>query len=119
MPIQVGRQYHETYHKAVIKTRFKHNSEFMFWGSYSYDRKGPMHIWKKESAPEKKEAIAFIARINDALEPLAHAKWLRKEAKKDAQRVRRRRGRPTVWKWDAGHGKIVRGGKGGIDWICY
>ena len=32
---------------------------------------------------------------------------------------KKRGGRQAVWKWDKQHGKIVRSGKGGIDWYHY
>ena len=38
----------------------------------------------------------FIDKINQALKPLAPAKWQRKEAKKDAERVEQRKKRRAV-----------------------
>ena len=32
----------------------------MFWGSFSYDKKGPCHIWKAETPKEKKEADTWL-----------------------------------------------------------
>ncbi len=43
----------------------------MFWASFSYDKKGFCHIWKPETAKEKKKAITFIDRLNKEAEPAA------------------------------------------------
>jgi hypothetical protein len=45
----------EAYHKHVIRRRWKGFFEFLFWGSFTYDKKGPCHVWEKETAKEKKE----------------------------------------------------------------
>ena len=47
----------------------------MFWGSFSYDKKGPCHIWKPETAQEKKIADAELAEMNAAREPECQEKW--------------------------------------------
>ena len=40
--------------------------EFMFWGSFSYDKKGPCHIWRPETTQEKKTAEKELAEMNTA-----------------------------------------------------
>jgi transposase len=117
MRTRVWRKSYKAFEGSNSKVRYKKYSEFMFWGCFSYDKKGPMHIWKKETAAEKKEAKAFIDKLNAALEPLAKAKWEREQARKRA--LRRRGGRRAVWKFDKRHGAIDRGGRGGIDWYRY
>ena len=47
----------------------------MFWGCFSYDRKGPCHIWKKETEAEKKAAKKDLQKINDAIEPELRQAW--------------------------------------------
>ena len=47
---RVWRKPEEQFHKHVIKRRWKGFQEFMFWGSFSYDKKGPCHVWEKENA---------------------------------------------------------------------
>jgi hypothetical protein len=32
----------------------------MFWGSFSYDKKGPCHVWEKETPEEKRERKADL-----------------------------------------------------------
>jgi transposase len=41
---RVWRLPREAYHKHVIRRRWKGFSEFLFWGSFSYDKKGPCHV---------------------------------------------------------------------------
>ena len=73
--------------------------EFMFWGCFIYDRKGPFYIWKDETAAEMKESKAYIDAMNEVLELKLKAKW-------EFETVIRRMGlknmggtKPT-WKWD-------------------
>ena len=42
--VRVWRTKEEQYDQTVIRRRWKKALEFMFWGSFSYDKKGPMHI---------------------------------------------------------------------------
>ena len=41
--------------KSCIHERWKDYSEFMFWDFFSYDKKKSFHIWKSETAAEKKK----------------------------------------------------------------
>ena len=43
----------------------------MFWTSFSYDKKGPYHIWKPETALNKREVITFMDELNEEAEPAA------------------------------------------------
>lgn len=43
----------------------------MFWGCFSYNKKGLYYIWQAKTAKEKKECAEDLARINKALEPEA------------------------------------------------
>src|SRR5215471_5128591 len=82
----------------MIRARWKLAKEFMFWGCFSYDKKGPCHIWKKETAAEKKVTTG-LARLNLARNP-----------------PRRR----PVWKFTKERGAITRESKRyGIDWWLY
>ena len=72
---RVWRTADEQYHKTCTRTRWKKCSEFMFWGCFSYDWKGPMHIWKAETAAEKKKAKEEIDCLNKILEPQARQRW--------------------------------------------
>lgn len=39
-------------------------SEFMFWGCFTYDKKGQYHIWKTETAAEKLEAQEELGQLH-------------------------------------------------------
>ena len=56
---------------STRRERYKGFTEFMFWGCFSYDYKGPCHCWKSETAKEKKIAENHIKGLNDRLEPAA------------------------------------------------
>jgi hypothetical protein len=45
----------------------------MFWDCFSYDKKGPCHIWRPETAQEKKQAEKVIEKVNKELEPTLRA----------------------------------------------
>jgi hypothetical protein len=42
----------------------------MFWGCFSYDKKGPCHIWKPETKTERAAAQKEIDKLNEELEPI-------------------------------------------------
>jgi hypothetical protein len=46
----------------------------MFWGCFTYNKKGPYHIWKDETVAEKKEATEFIQKWNEEHEAEHKAK---------------------------------------------
>ena len=52
---RVQRKPDEAYNKHVIRRQWKGFSEFMFWGAFSYNKKGLCHIWEKETTEEKKD----------------------------------------------------------------
>jgi hypothetical protein len=41
---RIWRRRDKTVLKSCVRSRWKGYSEFMFWGAFSYDKKGPMHI---------------------------------------------------------------------------
>ena len=53
---RIWRAADERFVKSCIRSRWKGYSEFMFWGCFSYDKKGPCHIWQPETAVERKKA---------------------------------------------------------------
>jgi hypothetical protein len=72
---RVWRTKEERYDETVIRRRWKKASEFMFWGCFSYDKKGPMHIWTPETAQEKSAAAKELEIINAIREPTLKAEW--------------------------------------------
>ena len=112
------------YDPTCIRRRWKGYSEFMFWACYSYDFKGPCHVWKPALEAEKKQAKTRLAAMNAELEPIKKAEWEAEQARKLALRqvkygTRKSGGTVAEWKWDKAHGKIIRADKGGIDWYRY
>ena len=73
--IRVWQHIEQRYDKTVIRRRWKRGSEFMFWGCFSYDKKGPMHIWKPETAQERAQAQKELDALNTKLEPQCREEW--------------------------------------------
>ena len=118
---RVWRTVYERNVKTCRRNRWKGFSEFMFWGCFSYNFKGPCHIWATETAAEKRAAEEELAKRNIALELDAKALW---EITKDMRRHLRLRGaakgKEPQWVFNKTNGKLVREGKaGGIDWYRY
>jgi Transposase len=116
---RLWRQPEEKVNKSVIRPRWKGSSEFMFWGSFSYDKKGPCHCWCPETLAEKRLAEEEIDSLNKALEPAAKLAW---ELEQGVRRIHLRRnlpGRKPQWRFTKKTGKLVRDTKGGIDWWRY
>ncbi|EEA25932.1 hypothetical protein TMatcc_005818 [Talaromyces marneffei ATCC 18224] len=72
---RVWRRSFECYNSTVIRRRFKKACEFMFWGCFSYDAKGPYHIYQKENAAAKKKAEKELQIINRHREQAAREEW--------------------------------------------
>jgi hypothetical protein len=117
--IRVWRLHSEAYNYHCIKRRWKGFKEFMFWGCFSYDKKGPCHIWEDETEKEKKEAIKWIKQRNEELEPLAKVEWEIEQAMRRLRIHRQVPGKKPTWKWGKATGKLERNSKGGIDWYRY
>jgi hypothetical protein len=50
----------------------------MFWGSFSYYVKGECHIWKPETAEEKKALKIDLEKRNKVIEAENKKKWTEK-----------------------------------------
>ena len=88
----------------------------MFWSSFSYDKKGPFHIWKTETKKEKEATKKELDALNVAVEPEAKAAW---ELATVIRRLNLRGGTcgyKPMWKYDKAYSALVRETKkGGID----
>ena len=96
----------------------------MFWGSFTYDHKGPYHIWEDETKAEKAYAIKELKRLNNLKEDEDRAAWeLKQQLKREAYyRVHGKRigGKPAEWRYNKANGAYMREkGHGGIDWWRY
>ncbi|KAJ0130726.1 Uncharacterized protein HZ326_26184 [Fusarium oxysporum f. sp. albedinis] len=113
---RIWRLPEERFLRSCIRERWKGSSEFMFWGCFSYDKKGPFHCWSPETSKEKKEAEEAIQAMNAELEPVMKEKW---ELENGMRRLGLRNlpGKKPEWSWKKATGKLMREGKnGGIDW---
>lgn len=72
---RVWRKKEETYYPHVVVRRWKGRKEFMWWSCFSWDHKGPYHIWEKETAAERKAMQADLKRLNDTRFELDKSKW--------------------------------------------
>jgi transposase len=116
--VRLWRDSKEAYEATVIRSRWKGFSEFMFWGSFTWYEKGPCHIWKPETTKQRTLAEQHLAEINKVLEAEMKAQW---EMNTGMNRLKLRGigGVKPSWRWTKKTGKLVRDGKGGIDWYRY
>jgi Transposase len=118
--IRLWREPHEAYERTCIRRRWKNCSEFMFWGCFSWDKKGPYHIWKKETAQERKQADEELLQLNIALEPQFKTEWELNNGMRRMNLRRRPAGKKPIWRFTKKTGKLTRESKaGGIDWYRY
>jgi hypothetical protein len=115
---RIWRKSDEALVKSAIRERWKRSSEFIFWGSFSYDKKGPYHCWLPKNAQERKQTEKTIQKLNEELEPLAKAEWELNNAM-NRLGLCNRPGRKPQWRFNKKNGKLDRGKKGGIDWYRY
>jgi hypothetical protein len=59
----VGQE--ERYHPDYIERRFNNYSEAMFWSCFTYDHKGPCHIYYPETPEQKAKNREEIDRLNE------------------------------------------------------
>lgn len=90
----------------------------MFWGCFTYDKKGPYHIWEPETARDREMAEKELIIANREREPLCKEEW---ELTIPMQRMNLRNlsGRKPRWSFTEKTGKLIYKGKGGIDWYRY
>ena len=51
----------------------------MFWGLFSYDKKGPCHVQEKETPQEKRERKADLDARNSLIKKANKAKWIKEQ----------------------------------------
>jgi transposase len=110
---RIWRKADERFVRSCIRERWKGYSEFMFWGCFSYDMKGPCHCWLPETKQEKEKATKDIEKWN------VQTQW---ELENGMGRLSLRNlpGKKPKWRWNQKNGKLARGSQnGGIDWYRY
>jgi transposase len=65
--VRLWRDLNERFNPTVVRSRWKGFSEFMFWGSFSYDRKGLCYIYKPETKKMKELADEEIRKLNNEI----------------------------------------------------
>ncbi len=116
---RVWRTVQEVSAPTVIRRCWKGFSEFMFWGCFTYDQKGPCHVWKKETTAEKRKAQRGKDEYNNAHEAAAKEEW---ELETCIKRMKLRGigGKKPRWVFNNKTGAQTRTeGRGGIDWYRY
>lgn len=117
--IRVWRTKDEAYNYHYIRRRWKGFKQFMWWSCFSYDEKGPYHIWEDET-PKQKEAKKWMDEMNARLEPECRLEW---EIETGMRRLNIRRnvgGPKPKWRFTEKTGKLERkASRGGIDWYRY
>lgn len=115
---RVWRTPQEAFLKSTIRERWSGYSEFMFWGCFTYDEKGPCHIYLPETAAEKKKAEEEISVLNAELEPALREQW-ELITRMGRLGLHNKRGRQPTWRFNAKNGKISRRKGSGVDWYRY
>lgn len=115
---RIWRKADEAFVRSCIRERWKGYSEFMFWGCFTYNKKGPCHCQTPETKKEKEDSITRIEELNKELEPLMKEQW---ELNTSMHRLglRNKPGPQPEWKWNKKNGKVGRGKGSGIDWYRY
>ena len=111
---RLWRRAKEKEHKTCIRPRWKRNSEFMFWGSFTADLKGPCHIFKPETQKDKEMAHKQMEEWNEWLEPRARVEWDLSLLHRIG--LRGIRGKKPSFKWSKESGKFERNSTDSIDW---
>nr|KMM65726.1 hypothetical protein CPAG_02070 [Coccidioides posadasii RMSCC 3488] len=90
----------------------------MFWGCFTYEKKGPCHIWEPETAAAKHQAQKELDALNIDHEIKAREEWELVNGIHCLQ-IHPNCGRKPTFKFTVKTGKLVRQGKGGVDWYRY
>lgn len=55
----------ERYHPDCIERRYNNYSEAMFWACFTYDHKGPCHIYYPETPEQRAENEERMEQLNE------------------------------------------------------
>lgn len=105
--VRLWRGPHEAVEKTVIRNRWKGFSEFMFWGAFSYDHKGPCHVYKKETVAERRQAAEEVEAWNRDLEEAAKEDWELATAMRRTNLRQRIGGTKPTWQFTVKTGKLA------------
>ena len=92
----------------------------MWWSAFSYDKKGPFHIWEEETKEERGACARDLAERNAARYENDKVNW---ELENGIRRLRATSTMPSpksVFKHDENtRAYVLKEGKGGINWYRY
>lgn len=87
----------EKYNRDVKKRRVKKYSKLQFYGAFTYDEKGPCHVYAKETAEQKKAAAEAIKKEN--LDRQEQRERLIPQARAALQELREAEANLRKWPW--------------------
>ena len=117
---RVWRRPDKAFHHHVIVRRWKGFSELMWWSSFSYEKKGPFHIWEDETKEEKEACLKDLAARNSARYEEDKVNWELESGIRRLQATSTMLGRKPVFKHDENTGAyVLKEGKGRINWYRY
>lgn len=117
---RVWRRPFEVSHKHCRRQRWKGRMEFMFWGCFSYDHKGPCYTWPRETKKMTDAYREIIDSYNAKHKEEAQQAWELDNTMKRLSIAPSRSGRKAKFKFNEKTGAMTRNTKsGGIDWIRY
>jgi DDE superfamily endonuclease len=117
---RVWRKKEETYHPHVVARRWKGFSDFMWWSCFSYDEKGPYHIWEDETLAKKRSCKADLAARNAERYKKDKEDWEMVYSIERLHATRAQSGPKAQFKHTEKTGAyILNEGKGGVNWYRY
>ena len=117
---RVWRRKDEAHHEHVITRRWKGFKEFMWWSCFSYDKKGPFHIWEEETLAERKACEADLKARNATRHNKDKEEWEMAQLIHRLHATRAQSGQRAKQKHTEETGAyVLNKGKGGINWYCY
>lgn len=104
----------EVYHCDVKRPKIRNNCALQFYGSFTYDAKGPYHIYRKETEDEKKAANKALVEEN-RLNRLQRENLVPR-ARRALEELGENEANSRAWPWTQQHAH-TRGdrSRGGVD----
>jgi transposase len=118
---RVWRKPSEANDLQVTRRRWKGFQEFMWWSCFTYEKKGPFHIWEKETAAEKKLCKKELDSWNAARIDSDRQLWELTTGGVARMGLRNRPGKKPAFKHNKKTGAFVlsKSERGGINWYRY
>jgi transposase len=117
---RVWRKKDKTYHHHCVVRRWKGKKEFIWWSCFTWDIKGPYHIWEKETVAERKAIEVDLKARNAERYESDKAKWELEYAMQRIHITRNQPGPRVTFKHNEDTGAyIVKEGWGDINWYRY